>query len=101
MKKIFIGVGTLVLLIFAALIVVPVVYKPQLVQLVKKEANKELNATLNFESIGLNCFENFPNVSLKIKHLTLINRSPFEGDTLISISTRSEERRVGKECRSR
>ena len=87
MKKKFIILGIVASLIFIAMIIVPLIFKPQLVTLVKKEANNNINATLDFESIGLNLFESFPNVSFNIKRLTLINKLPFEGDTLLSAST--------------
>ena len=87
MKKVLIILGILVFLFFTAMMVVPIIFKPQLVKLVKEEANKNINATLDFESIGLNLFENFPNVALNIKHLTLINKPLFAGDTLVRIST--------------
>ncbi len=87
MKKILIILGILVFLLLTAMIIVPIIFKPQLVKLVKKEANKDINATLDFESIGLNLFEKFPNLSLNINHLTLINNPPFNGDTLVRIST--------------
>jgi len=87
MKKMFIILGILAFLFITAIIVVPIIFKPQLVTLVKKEANKDINATLDFRDISLNLFESFPNLSLNIKHLTLINIPPFEGDTLVHIST--------------
>ena len=76
MKKILLILAILLFLLFAAMIVVPLIFKPQLADLVKKEANKTINATLDFESIGLNLFESFPNVSLKLKNLTLITTPP-------------------------
>jgi len=87
MKKTFVILGILVFLLIIAMIIVPQIFKPQLARLVKKEANNKINATLDFESIGLNLFESFPNVSFNIKHLTLINKLPFEGDTLLSATT--------------
>jgi hypothetical protein len=87
MKKILIILGILVILLLTAMIIVPIIFKPQLVQLIKEEANKDINATVDFESIGLNLFESFPNLSLNINKLTLINKPPFEGDTLAYIST--------------
>ncbi len=87
MKKLIIILGILVFILFAAMIAGPVIFKPQLVRLVKKETNKVINATLDFESIGLNLFEKFPNATLNIKRLILINKAPFEGDTLVCIST--------------
>jgi len=87
MKKILLVLGILLSLLFAAMIVVPLIFKPQLVDLVRKETNKNINATLDFESIGLNLFESFPNISLNIKNLTLITKAPFAGDTLVHSST--------------
>ncbi len=69
MKKILFILGISLFLLFAAMIVVPLIVKPQLIDLVKKEANKNINATLDFKSIGLNLFESFPNAALNIKHV--------------------------------
>jgi len=79
--------GILVFLLLTAMIIVPIIFKPQLVKLIKEEANKNINATVDFESIHLNLFENFPNLSLNINNLTLINKPPFAGDTLAYISS--------------
>ena len=87
MKKFFIIFGIIVVFLLIALITIPLIFKPQLVELVKKEANKNINATLNFERIGLNLFQNFPNFTLNIKQLTVTNKTPFEGDTLVQISS--------------
>ncbi|HEX9973689.1 MAG TPA: hypothetical protein VGD14_16570, partial [bacterium] len=87
MKKFFTIFGILVLFLFIALITIPLIFKPQLVELVKKEANKNINATLNFEGIGLNLFQNFPNFTLNVKQLIVTNKAPFEGDTLVHISS--------------
>ena len=55
-------------------------------ELVKKEANKNINATLHFEGIRLNQLQNFPNFTLNTEQLTATNQAPFEGDTLVQIS---------------
>lgn len=68
------------------MIAVPIIFKPQLAKIIAKEANKELNATLDFESIGVNYFESFLNVTVNIKHLRVINKAPFEGETLACLS---------------
>lgn len=86
MKKILIIFGILVLLFLIALTTIPLIFKSQLIELVKKEVNKNINATLNFEGIGLNLFQNFPNFTLNIKQLSLTNHAPFAGDTLAQIA---------------
>lgn len=86
MKKILIVIGVVVLLLLIALIILPMIFKPQLEQLVKDQANKNLNATVDFKGVGLNLFQDFPNFTLSIKQPMLINKAPFEGDTLAQIS---------------
>lgn len=82
MKALKITVIIIVVLIIL-MIAVPLLFTNQIAGIVKTEANKRLNATLNFESVGLNLFENFPNLTLNIDDLSIINKKPFEGDTLL------------------
>jgi AsmA-like C-terminal region len=85
-KKILIIIAAIVGLLLIALILVPIFYKDKVVALIKKEANKQLNAKLEFEDIGLSLFKNFPDFTLSIKNLTIINNSPFAGDTLVALA---------------
>lgn len=62
-------------------------FKSEVEELVKQEANKRINATLNFKDVGLNLFSSFPNIALSINELTIVNIKPFEGDTLLSASS--------------
>ncbi len=90
LKKIF-KIGLITLFSFVLLLVItPLFFKSKIVELIKTEANKHLNATLQFDnSIGLNLFKNFPNVSLTVDNLCITGKGEFEGDTLIySKSTR-------------
>lgn len=83
MKKTFLILGIIFGLLLIALIAIPFLYKDKIVELTKREANKNLEATLDFRSIGLNLFENSPNFTLNIDDLTLVNKAPFAGDTLL------------------
>ncbi len=66
------------------LIATPFLFKGKIVGRIKSEANKHLNATLNFDNnIGLNLFKNFPNLSLSINNLSITGKGEFEGDTLV------------------
>jgi len=85
MKKILIVFGILIILFFAAIIIVPLLFKSQIVELVKTEANKNINATLDFEDVGLSLIKHFPELTVSIDKLHIINKEPFAGDTLISL----------------
>jgi hypothetical protein len=76
--------GILILLLVGAAVVLPIIYKDKIVEYVKTEANKRINAKLDFNNdIDLGIFRSFPNLSLKIDSISIINKAPFEGDTLL------------------
>lgn len=78
--------GIVIVVLIILMIAIPLLFTNQIAGIVKKEANKSLNATLNFGSVGLNLFENFPNLTLNIDDLSIINKAPFEGDTLLRMA---------------
>jgi len=86
MKKIFLIAGIVLGLLLIGLILLPIFYKDKIVALVKKEANENLNAKLEFADLGLNLLRNFPDFTLNLKNLTVVNNPPFAGDTLISLA---------------
>lgn len=86
MKKVIKMFGILFVLLILIIIIVPFFFKSQITDLVKNEANKNLNATLNFSDVGLNLVSSFPNLSLSLDDLSIVNKAPFEGDTIFSSS---------------
>lgn len=86
MKKILLGAGIFLLLMVAAVVTVPFIYKGRLIEIVKKEANKGLNAKVNFNNdIRLKILKSFPDLTLVIKDVSVINKEPFKGDTLLFV----------------
>jgi hypothetical protein len=85
-KKILIIAAAIISLLLIALILIPIFYKDEVVALIKKEANKQLDAKLEFEDIGLSLFRNFPDFTLSIEKLAIINNPPFAGDTLVALA---------------
>ncbi|MBE0640524.1 MAG: AsmA family protein [Bacteroidales bacterium] len=72
------------LVLLTAVIVLPLAFKGRITQLTKEEINKNLNATVGFGDIGLSLFRSFPHLSLSIADLSVVNKIPFEGDTLFA-----------------
>ncbi len=77
------GIG-LVLLVLIILII-PFAFKGKIIDLVKAEANKNLNATVDFADVNLSLFSNFPNFTVEIEQLSVVGIGEFAGDTLTSI----------------
>ena len=82
MKKALKIFGFIILTIIILLIVAPFVFESQLKDLVKKTMNDNLNAQVDFEDIDLSMFRSFPQATLVIENLSIINNEPYKGDTL-------------------
>jgi len=75
------GITFLVLIII--IIITPFLFKKQIVQFVKDEANKNLNAKVNFGQFDLTLFSSFPDFALSVDSVSVSNIGDFEGDTLL------------------
>lgn len=78
--KVF-GIVIVVLVIFLAS--APFLFKGTIEKQVKKAINKNVNATVEWDGLGLSLFSSFPDARLKLKGISVINKAPFEGDTLV------------------
>lgn len=83
-KKIFKIVGIVFLLIVAILVAAPFVLEAKIGDIIKNNVNSNVNATLDFEDANLSLIKSFPNAELGLQEVTLINKAPFEGDTLFA-----------------
>lgn len=84
MKKALKITGIVVGILILILILAPIIFKGQLESLVKKEINKNVNATVAWEDLSLSLFSSFPDAALTINDFSVINKAPFAGDTLAS-----------------
>lgn len=77
---------TLGVLIIAALLI-PVLFKKQITNLVKKEANNNLAARVDFKDLSLSFFRHFPKISIALDDLSITGIGSFSADTLIAART--------------
>ena len=87
MKKSFKILTVFFLLAIAFVIIIPIVFEGKIIDLVKKTANNNINATLDFEDADLSIWSSFPNTKVSLEKVSLINSAPFEGDTLFVANT--------------
>jgi hypothetical protein len=85
MKKVLIISVSLILVILAALIAIPFVFKGKIIEVVKTEANKSLNATVDFSDVSLSLIRSFPDMSLRIENLSVAGVDEFSADTLANL----------------
>jgi len=83
MKKFLKWFGIIFLILLVLLISLPFIFKGKIITLIKEETNKNLNAKVDFADVDLSLIRSFPNFSITINNLSVINVAPFEGDTLL------------------
>ena len=83
MKKIYkIAIGILIAF-FVVLVSIPLLFQDKIISLVKQTINNNVNAQVDFSDSNLSLLRNFPNASVQLSNLTVINNEPFKNDTLL------------------
>ena len=82
-KKILKITGIAILLIVAALFAIPYFFKDQINAKILESINENVDAKVNFSTADLSLFKSFPQANVTIEKLSIINKAPFEGDTLV------------------
>jgi uncharacterized protein involved in outer membrane biogenesis len=90
MKKIvkwsLIGVGSLIALVVVAAIIIPIIFKDDIKAAIDKQLAGSVNADVVFDIDNLNItlFKNFPNLTVEMADLGVMNREPFAGEILFA-----------------
>ena len=83
-RRVLIAAGTLIGLSLAALVVLPLLFRDRIAVWAHAEAERAVDARVDWSGVGLTFFKNFPNLTLRLDHLTVVGNDPFAGDTLLS-----------------
>ncbi|MDF0707974.1 AsmA-like C-terminal region-containing protein [Flagellimonas okinawensis] len=87
MKKKFLKItGITLLILLAIIILVPLFLQGKIEEIIKTKVNNSINATLDFEDADLSLLKSFPYANVGLSELSLVNKAPFEGDTLFASS---------------
>lgn len=85
MKKVLKVLGILLVLLLAAIVLLPIIFKDNILQKVKDEANNNLNAKVDFGEFDLGLISTFPDFTFYIKSVTVDGVGEFEGTRLADI----------------
>lgn len=89
MKKGLAIIGIILVVIIAAMIAIPILFKDKIKDAVLNVANEQLNAKVDIEDFGLNLFSNFPNATLSLDNTTIVGVDDFAADTLLQAKSAS------------
>ncbi len=82
MKKILKIVGIIFLILILTIVSIPFLFKNTIKEKIMEKVNENVNAQVSFTDFSLSIFKNFPNATVELGGLKVINNAPFEGDTL-------------------
>ncbi|MEQ9423246.1 MAG: AsmA-like C-terminal region-containing protein [Cyclobacteriaceae bacterium] len=89
MKKFLLIVFGLILLILAAAVVLPIIYKDDIKAAIDSEIDKNVKAKVYYDvdHLNLTLFKNFPNITVGMGNFGVVGIDQFEGDTLMSMGS--------------
>ncbi|MEZ4739393.1 MAG: hypothetical protein R2818_08550 [Flavobacteriales bacterium] len=64
-KRILLTVGILIVLLLAAVIILPIVFKDKIEAAVKAEVNKSINAVVDWGEWDITLLKNFPDLTVE------------------------------------
>jgi hypothetical protein len=85
LKKILKIVGIVMVVLVASLFAIPYFFKDQIKAKITEAINEKVDAKVSFADADLSLFKNFPKATVTLDKLLIINKAPFEGDTLVSL----------------
>ncbi len=85
LRKVLLGLLVVIVLLVGALAAIPFLFKDELLAFAKTQINTYLTAKVDFNEFDVSIFKDFPNISLSLGDVSVINGAPFEGDTLAGI----------------
>lgn len=83
-KKILKIVGIVLLLLFVSAFAIPYLFEDQIKAKILKSINESIDANVAFKDADLSLFKSFPKANISIEKLSIINKAPFAGDTLVA-----------------
>jgi hypothetical protein len=86
-KRLFIFLGILAILAVGSAAILPMIFKDELIAIVKEAANDNLNAKLDFGDVQLSLLRSFPKLSFKMDSLSIEGINEFEGLPLAKVGS--------------
>lgn len=81
-KITLITLGGLVALVLILAVVLPIVFKPQLLKFAQQEISKRVEADVTIGDLRISLLKAFPRLYVGLDEISVVNREPFAGDTL-------------------
>lgn len=85
MKKVFIALAIIFVLLIAALFILPSFFKKDIIKIIQNQTEKHINAEVSIGDIELSMFKSFPSLNVAVKNVFVSGRDEFVKDTIAKI----------------
>lgn len=85
MKKVFIILAIILVLLLAALFIIPSFFKGDIIKIIQNQTEKHINAEVSIGDIELSMFKSFPNLNVAVKQVSISGKEEFAQDTIVRI----------------
>lgn len=85
MKTLFKILGIILVVIIAALIIIPFAFSDKIEEIVKREINNYVDATVDYDEFSLSIFSSFPDLRAGLEGVSVVGKDKFANDTLAYI----------------
>ena len=87
MKKLLIILGAIFAVLVIAVIVLPILFKDDIQKAIDQAIAENVNADVYYDvdRFSLSLIRNFPDATVSLGDFGVVNRAPFDGDTLLSV----------------
>ena len=87
MKKFLKIFGGIILVLILLLALLPYLFKDQILDRVKVEMDKAVDAKIEIADVSLSMFKSFPKLFVKIQGISVVGKGEFENDTLAYVGS--------------
>lgn len=87
MRRLLYWIGGGLLILLLVLLLVPYLFQDKIHALLQEQINKNLYAHVEYKTVSLSFFRHFPVLTLRLEGLSVANKAPFAGDTLLTCRT--------------
>ncbi|SMO64480.1 AsmA family protein [Solitalea koreensis] len=85
LKKVLITITIVLVVLLAAAVSVPFLFKDKIMTKVKSSINEKVNAKVDFKELDITLISSFPDLGVKLNNLNVIGIDSFATDTLANI----------------
>lgn len=85
MKKVFIILAIILVLLVAALFIIPSFFKGDIIKIIQNQTEKYIDAEVSIGDIELSMFKSFPNLNVAVKQVSISGKEEFKQDTIAYI----------------